>query len=228
MRTLFSSLHLSLEIFEGPLDVFVHLAQKKEVKYQEVQLGSLFNFLNPYSLDLEMASHFIEQFSFLMLFKSRDCLPFEEKDKEDQLAPPEEAIAHLADYYQFKQVAFALDARQNEESNRFIRGAKEDAHIPLPPVGIEQISLDDLQRVFQNLLDKLPQERIIESDPWSIGDGKRRIEEALARGNFELIEFLSEVESRALLIVTFLAILELMKEGTILVGEDLKVEKVEL
>ena len=218
MRTLFSSLHLELDFFKGPLDVFVHLAHRRELSPHSISLKEILSKLTSQLIDFESASHFLEQFTLLMLFKSRDCLPFEENKQLLDTSPPEEAIIHLSDYYKFKEIACRLDQRQEEEGCRFFRGTQEE--IPLPPPGLEQISIEQLQLLFQKVLERLPKTHGIKRDRYTIEDGKQLIINSLTKGSLNLHSFLSAIDNRGLVIVAFLAILELMKEGTIFVKPD--------
>lgn len=103
----------------------------------------------------------------------------------------------------------------------FLRGNQEE--IPLPPPGLEQISIEQLQSLFQKVLERLPKSHEIKRDRYTVEDGKRLIRNGLKAGSLNLYQFLTGIETRALVIVTFLAILELMKEGTIFVKPDYQV-----
>lgn len=219
MRNIFSSLHLKLDLFEGPLDVFVHLIHRKEVRSFTISLQDIFLNLRPQIFDFEGASHFLEQFTLLMLFKSRDCLPFESYKEGMDLPTPEETIHHLSDYYQFKEIACRLAEKQQEEECRYLRGTAEA--IPLPPPGLEQISIAQLQALFQKMLERLPKAHEIRKDKYTVQDGKKLL---LGQLPIELPKLLASIDSRPLLIVTFLALLELMKEGTLVVHSDYRVE----
>ncbi len=222
MRNVFSSLQLQLDCFQGPLEIFVHLIYRREMKSSSISLKEIFGKTAEQLTCLESASHFLEQFTLLMLVKSRDCLPFEESPSPRDLAPPEEAIIHLSEYYTFKEIASRLDQRQEEQACRYVRGVQEP--IALPPPGIEQISLEQLQALFQKVLERLPKEQQIKKDKYSLEDGKGLINKHLIKGAFNLFDFLIHIDSKSLLIVTFLAILELMKEGTLFIGPDYQVE----
>lgn len=220
MRTVFSSLQLQLPLFEGPLDVLVHLIHRKEIRSKEVSLKDLFFNLASQLVDFELAAHFLEQFTLLLLFKSRELLPHEEETSPLDLAPPQEALFHLSEYYKFKEVAHQLDLKQEEELHRYSRGFVDE--VPLPPPGLEQISIDQLKSLFQKAMERLPIHHNITRDPYTIRDGKEVLLRAMqGESTLDLFPFLTTLESRPLLIVTFLALLELMKEGTLFVTPEM-------
>lgn len=222
MRTVFSSLNLQLPLFEGPLDVLVHLIHRKEIRSKEVSLKDLFFNVASQLIDFELAAHFLEQFTLLLLFKSREMLPQEVETPPMDLSPPQEALFHLTEYYKFKEVANQLDLKQEEELHRYSRGFIEE--VPLPPPGLEQISLDQLKSLFQKAMERLPIHHTITKDPYTIRDGKEMILRAVREDEkVDLFPFLTTFESRPLLIVTFLALLELMKEGTLFVTPELQI-----
>ena len=224
MRTVFSSLHLAIPLFEGPLDVLVHLIHRREIRSKQVCLKDLFFHLASQLIDFELSAHFLEQFTLLMLFKSRDLLPKEEDHSTLDLAPPQEALFHLSEYYQFKEMAHALDTRQEEALYRFPRGSMDE--MPLPPPGLEQISIDQLKSLFQKAMERLPIHHNITKDPYTVKDGKELLLNALqVQPTLDLFSFLTTLESRPLLIVTFLALLELMKEGTVFVTPEMQLTK---
>jgi segregation and condensation protein A len=217
-----------LENFEGPLDFLLHLIQKEEMDIYEVPIRSLMaqyreKFEEQQDSVVDEGAEFIASTAALLWLKSKTLLPKHEQIETDEIEeedPRFEVIHHLIDYCRFKEAAQELAEREQKQSRYYSRGAESPE--AKKNLGIEHLSLEDLASLFQQLLIKSASKRgIVKEEEWKVGDKVQFIKEQLRMGQSIYLEtlFLADM-CREELIVTFLAILELMKLGQGKVGKE--------
>lgn len=214
----------SLGNFEGSLDFLLQLIQKEELQICDIPIQELIQqFLQKLS-DLDKGAEFVGTAAYLVWLKSRALLP----PKEEELALPEqeedprfEIIHHLIDYCRFKQAAKELGVRQEQQQACYFRGT---AGAPewKKPLGINHISLEELASLFQDMLKRAPPPKgQIQEENWRVSDKILLIRRLLNEQSslaFEPLFF--ACQARLEMVVTFLAVLELMKLGVAAVGKD--------
>lgn len=221
--------HFALDNFEGPLDFLLCLVQREEIDIYEVSLHQLIEqFIDKLSewkdRQLELGTEFIAIMSWFIWMKSRLLIPQQEQtptEEELEEDPRFEIIHHLIDYCRFKQLAKDLGSRQDKQSSYYYRGAPPPPTYVKPP-GIDHVSIDELTDLFREMMKKasLPKKQIYEEN-WRVADKMDGIRLLLKEnGSFPFYTLFSEGKSRIELIVIFLAVLELMKLGTIVVTKD--------
>lgn len=218
----------SLEFFEGPLAFLLHLIQKSEINICDVPIQELTaqylqkikEILTP---SVDTGAEFIGTAAYLLWMKSKMLLPKHEmplSDEED-LDPSFEIIYKLLEYCQFKEAGKALARIEHEQSVFHPRGVQS---LPEPQkmLGIEHLSLEDLAEHFQKIVARAAsQKRKIHEEAWRVSDKINLLRESLKsepKIPFNRL-FLGE-KPKVECIVTFLAILELMKIGEIVVGRE--------
>lgn len=215
------SLQFSLGSFVGPLDLLVHLVQKEEIDIHTIELQKIthqFRDLSDSVLPLEVSSEFISGAGYLVWLKSRTLLPLPPPTEEDLLPeepdPRFEIIHHLIDYCRFKEAAKLLSVREEEQNDFYPRGTSEHPNAQ-KPFGIEHLSLDDLASLFNQVISKANAgQRLIEGETWILADVINEVRKALQLHQKIPFKVLFSMEKgREELIVTFLAVLELMKGG---------------
>jgi segregation and condensation protein A len=220
----------ALDNFEGPLDFLFHLIQKNEVDIYEISLTMLTDqfFLklkDPSPSQIESGAEFIGTLASLMLLKSKMLLPkHEQLDNaliDEESDPRFEIIHQLIDYCRFKDAAKTLAEREERQGAFYERGM-DDEREPQKPLGIEHISLNDLAALFQTLLTNAASHKgLIHEETFRVADKISFIRQLLK--DLKKIQFnvlFSSEHSREELIVSFLAILELMKLGEVCVVKD--------
>jgi len=223
----------SLEIFEGPLAFLLHLIQKSEINICDIPIQEITNQylqrikeLMPPSVDT--GAEFIGTTALLLLMKSKMLLPKHEQPsgEEDDLDPQFEIIHKLLEYCRFKETAKVFGEWEQQQSVFHSRGIHS-----LPEakknLGIEHLSLEDLGTLFQKVLvDATNQKGQINEEPWRTSDKIKIIRQLLGREQKIGFEQLFSCDRpRNELIVTFLAILELMKTGELFIGKENDSEK---
>lgn len=221
---------LKLENFEGPLEFLWHLVQKKEIDIYDVEIQKI---TEQYLLRLgELAkgrldngAEFIGTASSLLLYKSRKLLPNEATSDEapidEDLDPNFEVIHHLMEYCRFKEAAKILSSREDSQGGIYYRGMDT---VPNPgmTLGIAHLSLDDLSQVFEQALERAQAgQRTINEEQWRVSDKISAVRHILSScKRIAIEELLNPSKSRTELIVTFLALLELIKIGEIAIVRD--------
>ncbi|KRE54331.1 segregation and condensation protein A [Paenibacillus sp. Soil522] len=218
-----------LDTFEGPLDLLLHLIDKAEIDIHEVSISEItiqyMDYLHAMKeLELEVTSEFLVMAATLLAIKSKQLLPkppvFEDDYEDwpdDGLDPRDELIQKLVEYRKFKQIAEQLREKEFERSLVFSREPEDMTPFmkqeKVNPV--EGIHLSDLIVAFQKALRRAARRNIVATvhrDEISVKDRIRDIVDVLKQ--FETVRFsrlIRENMDRHEIVVTFLAILELMK-----------------
>lgn len=213
---------VKLEIFEGPLDLLLYLIKKDEIDIYNVSIERITSQYLSYietfkALNIELASEFIVMAANLMYLKSRTLLPQnvqppeEDADEED---PRWELIRQLVEYKKFKDAARFLGQRDSEGAE-FFAATPELPDLTEPEQGMPQVGIFDLIRAFQKVLKKFEDThtlREIVDDRWTVSDKIDHLLSVIPVGGRVQFETLfTEATSRSEVIITFLAMLELMK-----------------
>ncbi|GAA5139641.1 segregation/condensation protein A [Prosthecobacter algae] len=223
---------VKLEIFEGPLDLLLYLIKKDEIDIYDVSIGRItkqyLDYINTFKmLNIEVASEFIVMAANLMYLKSRELLPQTQQPPEedaDEEDPRWELIRQLVEYKKFKDVAQFLGT-QEVKADEFFATTPElpDLTAPAPDI-VGQVGIFDLIRAFQKVLKRFENStdiREIVSDRYSVADKIEHLLEAIPMGGRVRFDSLfSTAASRVEVIVTFLAMLELMKLNHLMVEQE--------
>jgi segregation and condensation protein A len=211
-----------LEHFEGKLNFLYQLVQKSEIEITDIPLKKLIDqFLDKYAENhpdfIEEGAEFIGTTSSLIWWKSKRLLPANEQlENEDELASELDwdIIPQLIDYCRFKQMAKELSQLEHQQSQHYFRGSDS---IPAAKknLGVEHLSLEDLATVFKQIVAKANRQiGHIADEAWKVSDKIAYIRLCLQqRVSFKFEDLFSNSMSRVEMVVTFLALLELMKMG---------------
>lgn len=219
--------HFALANFEGTLEFLICLIQREEIEIYEVSIQEIIQQfiqqLNQQEEGLEKGAEFIGSAAYLVWLKSKTLLPRNEQDEveEDIVEDPHfEIIHHLIDYCRFKQAAKELASRQEKQQACYFRGI--EAPEWKKPLGIDHVSLEELSQLFKEMILKAAQIKPqIQEESWRVCDKIGIIRRILQEHpHFLLLELFSSQQSRAEMIVIFLAVLELMKIGELAIGRE--------
>lgn len=208
--------HVKLEAYEGPLDLLLYLIKKDEVDIWDIPTAQIteeyLEYINMMKLlDLDVIGEFLVMASTLMKIKSRMLLPQEEGIEEEIEDPRSELVEQLLEYEMYKERAKSLAGKEEAQSKLFTRPSVE---IPSSQPTFEA-SLFDLLAAFRNVLKEKAPEIVREIEPFKF-TLEEKVEEILKRLekkdkiSFSLL--FKECLSKGELIVTFLALLELIKQ----------------
>jgi segregation and condensation protein A len=214
---------VKFEVFEGPLDLLLYLIKKEEVDIYEVNLTQLATQFIAYIetmrlLDLEIAGEFLVMAATLMYIKSRELLPVDQQvqvEGEDEGEDPRwELIRQLVEYKKFKDAAAQLAVLEARQENVFPRVPGKLEFEPETPRGAEA-SLFDLLNAVNTVLQRFGQrsdQRDIFEDKWTVSEKIEQLMRVVGeRGSLRFSDLFASVTSRSEVVVTFLALLELIR-----------------
>lgn len=221
-----------LEIFEGPLDLLLYLIKKDEVDIHSISIERIthqyLDYINTFKLlNIDLASEFIVMAANLMYLKSRTLLPKQEQPPEDDAEeddPRWELIRQLIEYKKFKDAAGFLSLREIEQEGSFAHQPDAaDAPDEEPPQ-LAEVSIFDLIRAFQNVLKRFeaPENLAdIVDDRFTVSDQIEVLMKRLKPGeSMRFDNLFLEATTKSEVIVTFLALLELMKLNQFIVRQS--------
>ncbi len=214
---------VKLEVFEGPLDLLLHLIQKNEINIFDIPIALITEQYLDYLrlmkvLNLDIAGEYLLMASTLLHIKSKMLLPNpSSEDEQEEEDPRAELVRRLLEYQKYKEAALELDKRPRLDRDVFIRlNTEQDLKTPEERL---EANLFELIEAFRQVLERLKPEKFHEVilDPLNVED---RIEEILTilRNENRSLAFhnlIPEGSSLRFVIVTFLAILEMVKMGLI-------------
>ncbi len=214
---------VKFEVFEGPLDLLLYLIKKEEVDIYEVNLTRLATQFIEYietmrMLDLEIAGEFLVMAATLMYIKSRELLPVDQQaqvEGEDEGEDPRwELIRQLVEYKKFKDAAAQLQVLEARQEDVFPRtpGKLEFGTESSPR---SEASIFDLVNAVNVVLKRFAQredQRDIFEDKWTVSEKIELLLRVLSeRSSVQFSELFAGVTSRSEVVVTFLALLELIR-----------------
>jgi len=201
--------------FKGPLEAIICQVQEAELDLFDLQLTTLaIDFQKNVPLELYEGAKFIAGLTHLMYLKAIKLIPKESSDAEDE----EPVFEHdLAEYTTFKKVAIEFSEKEREQLHYFLRKPLFE-ELPGPPSKLElPVSLEEFSQIFAGILEQAQKRNgIISDDSYSVSDVIDDILKRVEVRRLSFSELFMPEHPRLLLIVTFLAILELMKNGKVL------------
>ncbi len=209
-----------LDTFEGPLDLLLYLIRKQNLNILDVPIADItdqyVNYINLMKeLELELAGEYLLMAAMLAEIKSKMLLPLFE-DIEDEEDPRAELVRRLLEYERYRAVSDDLNKLKRLERDVFITGV-ESSHLA-QPIELPEIALQELMISFQEVLKRAEMFTSLHllKEPLSVRERMSTILEKLKNKDFlDFTELFDFEEQRTGLVVTFLAILELMKESLI-------------
>jgi segregation and condensation protein A len=221
-----SEYKVQLEVFEGPLDLLLYLVKKDEVDIYDISIERITTqylaYLETFEvLQIEVAGEFLVMAANLLYIKSRTLLPKDQQMPDEEVEeedPRWELIRQLIEYRKFKEAASHLRDQEERQQALFPRAACLDPS--LAPIMDENMLLGDvgifdLINAFQRALKRLPVKEIegeIHEETFTVTDRINHLVNMVDHGvAMRFDELFNASSSRSELVVTFLAILELIR-----------------
>ncbi len=224
-------LKIRLPVFEGPLDLLLYLIRKEEVDIYQIPIekitGQYLEYLRLMRmLDLEVAGEFLVMAATLLYIKSRQLLPKDQQvvdPEEEEDDPRWELIRQLVEYKKFKDAANVLGTQASLQEAIF-RGHFDPKGIPAPEIGGKiEVGIFDLISAFQKILARVapePEMQVLE-DRFTVSDKIIHVQQLLeARTRVLFRDLFPEDAGRTEIVVTFLALLELIRLHQIRAEQD--------
>lgn len=231
---------VQLEIFEGPLDLLLYLIKREELDIHDISIEKITKqymaYLNTFRmLNINLAGEFLVMAANLCYIKSRTLLPKHhqppEEDAEEE-DPRWDLIRQLIEYKKFKDAAGFLHRQEVHLSNVFRPIPEKIATGEGEERPLAEVSIFDLIRAFQKILERFDDEdafREIVDEHWTVSDKIDFLLSAVPRGaSIRFSTLFERANSKGEVIVTFLALLELMKLNHFVVRQTELLGEIEL
>ena len=234
------ALPVKIENFEGPLDLLLHLIDVNKFNIFDIPIVEIteqyLEFVrNMETKDLNVMSEFLVMAATLLEIKAKMLLPVEVNEEGEEIDPREELVQKLLEYKMYKYMSYELKDRMQDAAKAMYKEPTipEEVEGYIEPVDLEKLlgnlTLQKLNDIFQSVM-KRQNEKIdpvrskfgkIEKEEVSLED-KLDFVESYARehGTFSFKKLLEGQKSKMQIVVTFLAILELMKVGKIVIKQE--------
>jgi len=215
---------VKLDVFEGPLDLLLYLIKRDELDIYDIPIERItkqyLSYMDAFQvLNIELAGEFIVMAANLLYIKSRTLLPVEQQMAEedaDEHDPRWELIRQLIEYKKFKEAAAQLRDNEALQEKLFPRAPVVPEIQPTENLLVEEVGIFDLIHAFQKILKRLDKKkedlRQIFEENFTVSDKIDYLLRVTAGGtSLRFEELFADVASRAEIVVTFLAMLELIR-----------------
>ena len=233
------SYKIHLDKFEGPLDLLLYLIKKDDIDICDIPISSITDQYMEYIemmklLDLGIVGDFLVMAATLMQIKSRMLLPPDPLAQADQIDPRHELVQRLQEYQRFKQIAEDLKNKESLRQDLFQRMVDQAQLEQVKEESKEvffEASLFDLINALNGALGKVPAKRDyeIKREEFTV-EGKIHtiLHLLLERQSIGLMELFSKAQDKGEMIVTFIAILELIRLKEIIAVQRRQFEDIEI
>lgn len=233
-------LTVKLETFEGPLDLLLHLLEKNKVNIYDIPIVEITNQYMEYihemeRQDLNIMSEFMVMAATLIDIKARMLLPKKAREEDEEEDPRAELVQQLLEYKLYKSISYELKDRQLDADRVMYKVPTIPNEVSdyVQPVDMDELlsglTLNKLNDIFESMMrrqvEKIDPVRSkfgkIEKEEVSLEEKMNELEQYAAfHKTFSFRGLLKRQASRVQIIVTFLAILELMKTGKIEIFQE--------
>jgi segregation and condensation protein A len=212
-----------LEIFEGPLDLLLFLVKRDEIDIHEISLERItkqyLEYLQAFKeLNIDIAGEFVVMAANLIYWKSRSLLPVDQQPPEedvDEDDPRWELIRQLIEYKKFKEAAEQLHVRELAQEKIFTRDGSSGISMEQAPLRLGEVGIFQLINAFQNVIKRVEARedlREIFGEHFTVSEKIDIILRRVADGaRLKFSELFGDIASRVEIVVTFLALLELIR-----------------
>lgn len=219
---------VQLKNFEGPLDLLLFFIKRDELNIYDIPISHITEEFLSYirlmeELDLDVASEFIYMASILMSIKAKMMLPSDrEEDEElDESDPRYELVQKLLQYKRYKEMAEKLIVLDEETQKKYYRGYADADIVEKQATGeaLKDVTIFDLMSAFRKVLADIKRQHsyhTVEKVTITVEEQTEYIIQLLQnRGRTSFLVICSELKTPILIVVTFLAVLEMLKEHQI-------------
>ncbi len=234
------SLSVKLEVFEGPLDLLLHLIEKNKIDIYDIPIVVITQqyldyIKNMQAQNMNIMSEFLVMAATLLDIKCRMLLPKEVREDGSEEDPRAELVQKLLEYKMYKYMAFELRDRQVDAAKMWYKKPMlpKEVRDYKAPIDYETlvggVNLSKLNEIFKSVMrrqeDKIDPIRSrfgkIEKDEINLEEKQAYIEEFVKNHkHFSFRKLLEKQGSKMEIIVTFMAVLEMMKQGLISIEQD--------
>lgn len=231
---------VKLQVFEGPLDLLLHLIDKNKIDIYDIPIVEITNQYMEYiqameKEDLNVMSEFLVMAATLLDIKCRMLLPKEVNEDGEEEDPRQELVEQLLEYKMYKYMSYELKDREIDTEKVMYKSPTipEEVLEYVEPIDMDELlgdlTLQKLNRIFKDVMkrqvDKIDPVRSkfgkIEKEEVTVADKLAYVSDyAKEHKKFSFRTLLTKQSSRTQVVVTFLAILQLMKDGTLHIEQE--------
>ena len=215
-----NSLKIFLDTFAGPLDLLLYLIRKQNLDVLDIDVAKITEQYISYidlmeSFEIELAGDYLVMAAYLAELKSRMLLP-RPKENEEEEDPRAELMRRLQEYQRFKEAAAKIDLLPRLNRDFYLAGAKLPEFEALTPIA--ELPMEELTFALAEVMRRVDQSKahLINFEQLSTRERMTEILERMRNETFiEFYSLFSSEEGRMGVVVTFLAVLELLKDSLI-------------
>lgn len=220
------ALEVFLESFQGPLDLLLYLIRKQNIDILDIPVAEITRQYMEYvelmrQFHLDLAAEYLVMAATLAEIKSRLLLPRPQLDDEDGEDPRAALVRRLQTYERFRQAAIDVDTLPRLERDIYL--VRAEFETPEPEVRLPEVKIDDLFAAFNNVIELAARNRhlVVGREGLSVRERMTEILDRLrAKQLLRFEELFNLNEGRMGLVVSFIAILELVKENMLTVVQN--------
>lgn len=227
--------YISIDNFEGPLDLLLHLVKEANIDICDVSIEEITDKYLDYinrekDLNINVSSSYLVMAAELMYIKSKSLLPAVKVDEDNEEEISRETLINkLLEYKKYKEMTPTFKKMEEARRNIYIKGPENisdyvDSHV----VGVS--SVDVLIDAFKKFLERKDMEKplatTVTNKEYSVKERKNCIRNILKNKGKVYLEELLEDNSRPFVVVTFLSILEMVKEKDIVIKQDRNFDRI--
>ena len=219
--------NIHLDQFEGPLDLLLYFIRRDEIDIYDIPISKItYDYLNVIdkmnSLNVSIAGEFVLMAATLMKIKSKILIPRQELNEEGEIIDPRtELVNKLIEYQQFKTISERLRVLYDEADLSYSRKLSEESDFENDKkLSFDDLNLFSLAELFKKAIEKAPLINPMElrAEPVSLENRKKLILTSFdGNGKLSFFNLISNLKNRLDIIISFLAILDLIRTKQILV-----------
>lgn len=223
--------YISIDNFEGPLDLLLHLVKESNIDILDIKIEEItdkyLNYINhEKELNIDISSSYLVMAAELMYLKSKSLLPLNKKEddiEDDEEITREKLINKLLEYKKYKEMTPIFKELEEERKKIYIKAPEKVSNYVEHNLHGEE-SIDNLVEAFKKFLNRKdlekPLETTITKREYSVRKRKDDIKNILKIKKKVYLEDLFEEYNKPFVVVTFLSILEMVKEKEVAIKQN--------
>ena len=229
--------YISIDNFEGPLDLLLHLVKESNIDICDIKIDEITEKYLDYirkqdELNINVSSSYLVMASELMYIKSKSLLPKVKNDNDEELDEEltrENLINKLIEYKKYKELTPTFKKLEEDRKNIYIKSPeKVSEYTDNHEYGV--LSSNDLLEAFKKFLERKEKEKplntTVTNKEYSVRDRKKSIRNILHNKIKAYLEEFIEEYNRPYLVVTFIGLLEMVKEKEVIIKQDKNFDKI--
>ena len=228
--------YITIDNFEGPLDLLLHLVKESNIDILDIKIEEITDKYLTYietqkDLNINISSSYLVLAAELMYLKSKSLLPQNKNNEEDddEEITRENLINKLLEYKRYKELTPTFKHLEEERKKIYINSPEKVSNYIENTVSGEG-TVEDLMEAFKKFLERKelekPMETTITTKEYSVKERKRNIKNILKEKKKATLEDLLEEYNKPYIVVTFLSVLEMVKEKEVIINQENNFEKI--